>query len=60
MEVLSNAVAKLNRLSDQEAGSLSKSKLDEHFLLSKSQPPHLGLLFFPDLHSRGQATDLSI
>lgn len=51
---------KLNRLAGREVGSSSKSKLHERFLLSKSQPPHRGLLFFPDLHTSGRATDLSL
>lgn len=60
MEVVSHAVAKLNRLAGRETGSSSKSKWDECFLLSKSQSPHLGLLFFPNLHTSGCATDLSL
>lgn len=39
-----------HRLADREAERSKTSKLDKHFL-SKSQPLHQGLLFFPKLYT---------
>ncbi len=51
--MVTRAVAKLNIEwpADKECQERPKSKLDEHFLYSRSPPPCWGLLFFPDLHT---------
>ncbi|ROL45180.1 hypothetical protein DPX16_8309 [Anabarilius grahami] len=52
LEVVTHAVARLNidwPAEKQEV--LQQSLLDECFLTSRSQPPHQGLPFFPDLHT---------
>jgi len=51
IKVLTPAMAKLNIDGPAERQDVPKSKLDEHFLPVKSQPPHQGLPFFPDLHT---------
>jgi len=53
LEVVTRAVARLNLdwpASEQESCK-AKSKLDERFLPSRSQPPKRGLPFFPDVHT---------
>ncbi len=51
--VMTIAVAKFNIEwpADKECQERPKSKLDEHFLCSRSPPPCWGLPFFPDLHT---------
>lgn len=51
LEVVTQAMAKLNiDWLIERLDAHPKSKLDEHFLPSKVQPPYWGLQFFPDLH----------
>lgn len=52
VEVVTHAVARLNIVWPAEKqDTRPKSKLDECFLRSRSQPSRRGLTFFPDLHA---------
>lgn len=52
VEVVSRVVARLNIDWPAEKQDVRrKSKLDDRCLPSQAQPPHRGLLFFPDLHT---------
>lgn len=52
VEVVTRAVAKLNiEWPRKKQEAQKKSKLDECFLQSRTQPPCRGLPFFPDLHN---------